>query len=136
MHPGSEIANMAVLGYDVEKVYDGRGVLEAASMGVALNDNDLAMRCNLICIDETGRIKNHSAGHIPTEESHRLISFLNEALGTQDHSFHPGVSYRHLFVMKNGFNLSIYKFFIFKIKRQYFFTDIYIFNIFICSITH
>lgn len=102
MPPGSEIANMAVLGYDVHEVYQGRGVLEAASMGVDLNDNDLAMRCNLICIDETGRIKNHSAGHITTEESHQLISFLNEALGTQDYRLHAGVSYRHLFVVKNG----------------------------------
>ncbi len=102
MPPGSEIANLAVLGYDVKAVYQGRGVLEAASMGVSLEDNDLAMRCNLVCIDDAGRIKNHSAGHIPTEESHRLVKDLNEQLATKDYRFHPGVSYRHLFVMRGG----------------------------------
>ncbi len=102
MPPGSEIANMAVLGYDVHEVYQGRGVLEAASMGVELKDDDLAMRCNLICIDDAGRIKNHSAGHIPTDESHQLISFLNNNLSGEDAKFYPGVSYRHLFVMSRG----------------------------------
>ncbi len=101
MHPGSEIANMAVLGYDVEKVFEGRGVLEAASMGVTLQDNDLAFRCNLICIED-GKIKNHSAGHISTEEATELISFLNEKLGNEGITFYHGVSYRHLMVIKNG----------------------------------
>ncbi|MFC2117325.1 cofactor-independent phosphoglycerate mutase [Bacteroidota bacterium] len=104
MPPGSEIANMGVLGYDVKKVYQGRGVLEAASMGVELEKTDLAMRCNLICIDNSGKIKNHSAGHISTEESHILIDCLNEKLGSKNFKFHPGVSYRHLFVLKNGKN--------------------------------
>jgi 2,3-bisphosphoglycerate-independent phosphoglycerate mutase len=104
MPPGSEIANMAVLGYDVHKVYQGRGVLEAASMGVELNADDLAMRCNLICIDEDGKIKNHSAGHITTSESYELINFLNEKLRGENFKFHPGVSYRHLFVLHNGSN--------------------------------
>ena len=102
MPPGSEIANMAVLGYDVHDVYQGRGVLEAASMGVDLKDDDLAMRCNLVCIDGDGRIKNHSAGHIGTEESHQLIEDLNKELGTSGYRFHPGVSYRHLFVVNRG----------------------------------
>lgn len=101
MHPGSEIANMAVLGYDVENVFEGRGVLEAASMGVKLEPNDLALRCNLICI-ENGNIKNHSAGHITNEESHELIAFLNKELGSERVVFHPGVSYRHLLVIKDG----------------------------------
>ncbi|MGE4586045.1 MAG: phosphoglycerate mutase, partial [Mangrovibacterium sp.] len=61
MHPGSEIANMSVLGYEVEKVFEGRGTLEAASMGVQLEKGDLALRCNLICT-EGARLKNHSAG--------------------------------------------------------------------------
>lgn len=100
--PGSEIANMAVLGYDVHEVYQGRGVLEAASMGVELKSDDLAMRCNLICIDEEGKIKNHSAGHITTPESHKLINFLNEKLADETYKFYPGVSYRHLFVMNKG----------------------------------
>ncbi len=99
--PGSEVANMAVLGYDVRKVYQGRGVLEAASMGVKLDPDDLAMRCNLICI-ENGNIKNHSAGHISSEEAHELIEALNKEFSNERMKFHKGVSYRHLFVLKNG----------------------------------
>lgn len=101
MHPGSEIANMAVLGYDVEKVYDGRGVLEAASMGVELQPGDLALRCNLLTI-EKGILKNHSAGHISSEEAAELIYFLDEELGNERIRFYPGVSYRHLLVIKSG----------------------------------
>jgi 2,3-bisphosphoglycerate-independent phosphoglycerate mutase len=82
MHPGSEIANMSVLGYEVEKVFEGRGTLEAASMGVKLGPGDLALRCNLLCI-EGKHLKNHSAGHISNEESHELIDFLNEKLGSE-----------------------------------------------------
>jgi 2,3-bisphosphoglycerate-independent phosphoglycerate mutase len=103
MPPGSEVANLAVLGYDVRQVYQGRGVLEAASMGVELAEHDLAMRCNIICI-ENGKIKNHSAGHISSEESLQLIATLNEKLGGPDVRFHPGVSYRHLLVIRNGVN--------------------------------
>lgn len=101
MHPGSEIANMAVLGYDVKKVYQGRGVLEAASMGIELDDKDIAMRCNLVCI-ENDILKNHSAGHIGNEEAHELIKTLQDELGTDEIKFYPGVSYRHLLVIKNG----------------------------------
>lgn len=101
MHPGSEIANMAVLGYDVPKVFEGRGTLEAASMGVVLEPGDLALRCNLICLAGEN-IKNHSAGHISNEEAHELIDFLNEKLGSDKIIFHKGVSYRHLLVIKGG----------------------------------
>lgn len=101
MHPGSEIANMAVLGYDVEKVFEGRGVLEAASMGVELQPGDLGMRCNLLTIEES-KIKNHSAGHISNEEAAELIAFLDEKLGSDKVKFYPGVSYRHLLVIKDG----------------------------------
>jgi proposed homoserine kinase len=101
MPPGSEIANMAVLGYDVSSIFEGRGVLEAASMGVQLGENDLALRCNLICLDN-GNIKNHSAGHISNDESYELIDFLNKKLGNEIIRFYPGVSYRHLLVIKNG----------------------------------
>jgi len=104
MHPGSEIANLGVLGYDVKKVYQGRGVLEAASIGINLDSSDLAMRCNLICITNSGIIKNHSAGHISTGESQVLIDFLNDKLGNEVNTFYTGVSYRHLFVLKNGLN--------------------------------
>lgn len=100
-HPGSEVANMAVLGYDLPKVYEGRGVLEAASIGVALQPGEMAMRCNLVCID--GEIlKNHSAGHITTEEADELIQCLNEQLGSERVKFHTGVSYRHLLVVRGG----------------------------------
>ncbi|WP_163712946.1 cofactor-independent phosphoglycerate mutase [Mangrovibacterium lignilyticum] len=101
MHPGSEIANMSVLGYDVPKVFEGRGTLEAASMGVVLEPGDLALRCNLICLAGEN-IKNHSAGHISNEEAHELIDFLNEKLGSDRVIFHKGVSYRHLLVIKGG----------------------------------
>ena len=100
-HPGSEVANMAVLGYDMHKVYEGRGVLEAASMGVDLETDELALRCNLICIEEDC-IKNHSAGHISTQEAEILIQYLNEKLGNERIKFHAGVSYRHLLVVKGG----------------------------------
>ena len=99
--PGSEIANLTVLGYDVNKVFEGRGSLEAASMGVAIEPNEMAMRCNLICIADK-KIKNHSAGHISNEEATELILFLKKELGTDLVSFYPGVSYRHLFKLKGG----------------------------------
>ena len=101
LHPGSEVANLAVLGYDVEAVFEGRGVIEAASIGVALEEGDLALRCNLICISDE-KIKNHSAGHISTTEAIELIDALNEKLGGEKLRFYPGVSYRHLLVIKGG----------------------------------
>ncbi|HTW91751.1 MAG TPA: cofactor-independent phosphoglycerate mutase [bacterium] len=98
MPPGSEVANLTVLGYDPRECYQGRGVIEAASMGVKLNDTDIAMRCNLICIAD-GRIKNHSAGHISTAEAHELIRCVDRYIGGDDAHFFPGVSYRHLLVL-------------------------------------
>ncbi len=100
-HPGSEVANMAVLGYDLPTVYEGRGVLEAASMGVDLKEGEMAMRCNLVCV-EGEILKNHSAGHITTEEADALIRFLNERLGSESVRFYTGVSYRHLLVVRGG----------------------------------
>ena len=100
-HPGSEVANMSVLGYDLDKVYEGRGPLEAASIGVELQPGELALRCNIICITEDC-IKNHSAGHISTEEADELIKSLQEALGNDRVRFHTGVQYRHLLVIKGG----------------------------------
>ena len=101
MHPGSEIANMSVLGYDVKSVFEGRGVLEAASIGVTLEEEDLALRCNLLYIEDEN-IKNHSAGHISNPEAYELIEFLNKKLGNETIRFYPGVSYRHLLVIKGG----------------------------------
>ncbi len=101
MHPGSEIANMAVLGYDVKNLYEGRGVLEAASMGVELAPGDMAMRCNLVTI-ENEILKNHSAGHIRDEQATEIIEYLNRELSDERVTFYPGVSYRHLLVIKGG----------------------------------
>lgn len=100
-HPGSEVANMAILGYDLPTVYEGRGVLEAASIGYELQPGEMAMRCNLICV-EGEILKNHSSGHITTEEADELIQFLNEQLGSDRIQFHTGVSYRHLLVIKDA----------------------------------
>ncbi len=100
-HPGSEIANLSVLGYDVAEVFEGRGSLEAASMGISIAPDEMAMRCNLICVEDE-KIKNHSAGHISTEESVELINYLQNELGDNRVSFYPGVSYRHLLKIKNA----------------------------------
>lgn len=100
-HPGSEVANMAVLGYDLPTVYEGRGVLEAASIGYDLKPGEMAMRCNLICV-EGDILKNHSSGHITTEEADELIRFLNKKLGSDHIHFYTGVSYRYLLVVKGG----------------------------------
>lgn len=100
-HPGSEVANMSVLGYDLNRVYEGRGVLEAASMGVDLQPGDMAMRCNLVCIDGD-LLKNHSAGHITTAEAAELIEYLQAHLGNDRVHFYTGVQYRHLLVVRGG----------------------------------
>jgi 2,3-bisphosphoglycerate-independent phosphoglycerate mutase len=101
MHPGSEVANLAVLGYDARAVLEGRGSLEAASMGIGIEPGEMAMRCNLICV-ENGKIKNHSAGHISNEEAETLIYYLNGHLSGSPWRFFPGVSYRHLLKIKDG----------------------------------
>ena len=100
-HPGSEVANMSVLGYDMPTVYEGRGVLEAANIGVDLAPDEIAARCNLVCI-EGDILKNHSSGHITTEEADILIQYLQEQLGDERVAFHTGVQYRHLLVVKGG----------------------------------
>lgn len=110
-HPGSEVANSAILGYDQTEVYEGRGPLEAASIGVELHPDDLAIRCNLICI-ENGKIKNHSCGHLETEQADILIKFLQEELskdkdicerfGRQRFCLYTGIQYRHLLVVRGG----------------------------------
>ena len=100
-HPGSEVANMSVIGYNLPRVYEGRGPLEAASIGIDLKPGEMAMRCNLVCIDGD-LIKNHSAGHITTEEADILVKFLQEQLGDERIHFYTGVQYRHLLVVKDG----------------------------------
>ena len=99
--PGSEIANMCVLGYDVRTEFEGRGSLEAASIGVSIMPGEMAMRCNLICVED-GKIKNHSAGHISNEEAKELVEYLEKELGNEIFCFHNGISYRHLLIMKDG----------------------------------
>lgn len=100
-HPGSEVANSSILGYDQRLVFEGRGPLEAASIGVDLADDDLALRCNLVSI-EGDVLKSHSCGRLETEEGDVLIKFLDEKLGSDRVHFYTGVQYRHLLVVKGG----------------------------------
>ena len=100
-HPGSEVANSSILGYDQHVVYEGRGPLEAASIGVELEPGDLALRCNLVCV-EGDILKNHSCGRLETEEADVLIQYLNEHLANERVHFYTGVQYRHLLVIKGG----------------------------------
>ena len=100
-HPGSEVANMSVLGYDLPTVYEGRGPLEAASIGIDLKLGELALRCNIICVADDC-IKNHSAGHISTAEADVLVRYLQEQLGSDRVRFHTGVQYRHLLIIRGG----------------------------------
>lgn len=100
-HPGSEVANLSVLGYNLPEVYEGRGALEAASIGVDLKPGELALRCNILCI-ENDCIKNHSAGHITTEEADVLLDYLRKELESERVRLYTGVQYRHLLVIKGG----------------------------------
>ena len=99
--PGSEIAHLSLLGYDVPSVFEGRGSLEAAGMGIEIGRGEMVMRCNLITVEQE-RIRNHSAGHISTAEAAELIDFLQRRLGSDDVRFHTGVSYRHLLTIRGG----------------------------------
>lgn len=99
--PGSEVANATILGYDMNKVYEGRGPLEAASIGYEMEPGDFALRCNIICL-ENGKIKNHHGGHLTTDESTELINLLNERLGSDRVRFVKGIQYRHLLIIKGG----------------------------------
>lgn len=100
-HPGSEVANTAILGYDLNKVYEGRGPLEAASIGYDMLPDDMAMRCNIITLAD-GRIKNHHGGHLTTEQSDALIKRLNASLGNDCIRFITGIQYRNLLVIRNA----------------------------------
>lgn len=99
--PGSEVANTAIMGYDLDEVYEGRGPLEAASIGYEMQPEDMAMRCNIITI-ENGLIKNHHGGHLTTEEGDALIKYLDERLGNDRVRFITGIQYRHLMIIKGG----------------------------------
>ena len=100
-HPGSEVANATILGYDMNRVYEGRGPLEAASIGYEMQSGDMAMRCNIVTLAD-GKIKNHHGGHLTTAEGDVLIKYLNEHLGNDRIQFITGIQYRHLLVIKGG----------------------------------
>ena len=107
--PGSEVANTAILGYDLNKVYEGRGPLEAASIGYEMADNDFAIRCNIITLQD-GKIITHNGGNLETADARVLIDYLNEHLakpinnaqGCERVKFITGIQYRHLLVIKGG----------------------------------
>lgn len=99
--PGSEVANTAILGYDLNKVYEGRGPLEAASIGYEMRPDDLALRCNLITL-AAGKIINHHGGHLTSDEGDELIKYLQRNLGSDRVEFISGIQYRHLLVIKGG----------------------------------
>lgn len=107
--PGSEVANTAILGYDLNKVYEGRGPLEAASIGYEMQPDDFAIRCNIITLDD-GKIITHNGGNLQTEDARILIDYLNETLakpinekeGCNRVKFICGIQYRHLLVIKGG----------------------------------
>ena len=99
--PGSEVANTAILGYDLNKVYEGRGPLEAASIGYEMADDDFAIRCNIITLED-GKIITHNGGNLETEDARVLIDYLNEHLASDRVKFICGIQYRHLLVIKGG----------------------------------
>lgn len=101
-NPGSEVANTAILGYDLNKVYEGRGPLEAASIGYEMDSLDLALRCNIICVREDGTIKTHNGGNLSTEDAGPLIDLLNEKLGSDRVKWVKGIQYRHLLIINGG----------------------------------
>jgi 2,3-bisphosphoglycerate-independent phosphoglycerate mutase len=100
MDPASDVANLSLLGYDPRKYYSGRAPLEAANMGIRLEKNEVAFRCNFIT-ENAGKLVDYSAGHISSNEAKVLIGSLNEKLGNSSLKFFPGVGYRHLAIMKN-----------------------------------
>ncbi len=97
--PGSEVANSTILGYDQNKVYEGRGPLEAASIGYRMAPEDLALRCNIIHVAD-GRIVTHNGGNLTTDNARPLIDALNKALGNDRVQFITGIQYRHLLIVK------------------------------------
>ncbi len=99
--PGSEVANTSILGYDLDEVYEGRGPLEAASIGYDMQPGDLALRCNIITLED-GKIKNHHGGHLTTEQGDILIKYLDEHLGNDRVKFITGIQYRHLLIIRGG----------------------------------
>jgi 2,3-bisphosphoglycerate-independent phosphoglycerate mutase len=106
MSPGSDVATLSLLGYDPVKYYDGRGPLEAASMGIELKKGQVAFRCNLVTV-QNGILEDFSAGHITTREAKSLIASVQDKLGSNAFTFYPGVSYRHLMVAEGDFSSTV-----------------------------
>ena len=107
MKPGSDVANLSVMGYDTSKCYTGRSPLEAASIGIPLSDDDVTFRTNLVTLSdeenyEDKTMLDYSSGEITTAESTELMKAIAEALDTDDIKFYPGISYRHICVWKGG----------------------------------
>ena len=108
MAPGSDTANLSVIGYDPRKYYSGRSPLEALSIGAEMGENDVSFRCNLVTLSEEEDryedrvILDHSSGEIPTEEAAALVEALREGLGREGYTFYVGTSYRHLLIQKDG----------------------------------
>lgn len=107
LKPGSDVANLSVMGYDPKLCYTGRSPLEAASIGIALKDTDVTLRCNIVTLSdeekyEDKRMVDYCAGDISTEEAHEIIKTVQEKLGNDIYSFYGGVSYRHCLVVANG----------------------------------
>lgn len=107
MKPGSDVANLGVLGYDPKKYYSGRSPLEALSVGVAMEETDVVLRCNLVTLSEEEpyaqkRILDHSAGEISTDEADSLMDAVRSAFNNEAFSFHTGTSYRHITLWKQG----------------------------------
>lgn len=100
LSPGSDVANMSLMGYDPAAYYSGRAPIEAASMGIKLKNTDVAFRCNLVTL-KCGLMVDYSAGHIETADAHEIIAALQKELGSSAVTFYPGVSYRHITVMAN-----------------------------------
>lgn len=103
---GSDVAQMTLLGYDPVRYYSGRAAIEAAAQDIELNEDEWVFRCNLVTIVD-GKMADHSAGHISTEEAKELIRELSEQLGNDKIRFYPGVSYRHLTTFK-GFDIDVH----------------------------
>jgi 2,3-bisphosphoglycerate-independent phosphoglycerate mutase len=106
-HPGSDVANLNILGYNPREFYSGRAPLEAASIGITMRDDDVAYRCNLVTLkyntDKTKAVmEDYSSGHIATEEARELIRAVNQMVRNHGISFYPGVSYRHIMLWSTG----------------------------------
>jgi len=107
LSPGSDVANLAAMGYDPIKYYSGRSPLEAVSVGVDMKDTDIIFRCNLVTVSDEDdyadkRVIDHSSDEITTEEARELIAAVNDAFANDKFSFYPGVSYRHIMVWDKG----------------------------------